>query len=165
MLHGAWRVTQQLPGYRQCSRHRPRRSPGCLCSCMLPCSVHSSSAQHRAVGNLWRGRNNFFLHHEIHRSPHAVLNNLHHHAERENKQKPNAKPPTWRAKCRRGKSPAGWRNAPALILRGGGGLSVLPVGRRTMNSRTRKSLEWFGPPERNTLLNCVMYSACLNLCA
>jgi hypothetical protein len=24
------------------------------------------------------------------------------------------RPPTWRAKCRRGKSPAGWRNAPAL---------------------------------------------------
>jgi hypothetical protein len=26
-------------------------------------------------------------------------------------------PPTWRAKCRRGKTPAGWRNAPTLILR------------------------------------------------
>jgi hypothetical protein len=39
---------------------------------------------------------------------------LHHHAEQENKQKPNAKPPTWRAKCRRGNSPAGWRSAPAL---------------------------------------------------
>jgi hypothetical protein len=24
------------------------------------------------------------------------------------------RPPTWRAKCRRGNSPAGWRNAPAL---------------------------------------------------
>jgi hypothetical protein len=24
------------------------------------------------------------------------------------------KPPTWRAKCRRGNSPAGWRNAPTL---------------------------------------------------
>jgi hypothetical protein len=26
-----------------------------------------------------------------------------------------------------------------------------------MNTRTRKSLEWFGPPERNTLLHCVFY--------
>jgi hypothetical protein len=59
---------------------------------MLPRSVHNSSAQCRAVGNLWRGRNNFFLHHEIHQSLGAVLNDLHHHAERENKQKPNAKP-------------------------------------------------------------------------
>jgi hypothetical protein len=36
--------------------------------------VHSSSARHWVVGNLWRGRNNF----------------LFHQAERENKQKPNA---------------------------------------------------------------------------
>jgi hypothetical protein len=58
--------------------------------CMLPCGVHSSSAQHRAIGNLWRERSSFFLHHEIHRSLSAVLNDLHHHAERGNKQKPNA---------------------------------------------------------------------------
>jgi hypothetical protein len=25
------------------------------------------------------------------------------------------------------------------------------------NSRTHKDLEWFGPPERNTLLHCGMY--------
>jgi hypothetical protein len=25
------------------------------------------------------------------------------------------------------------------------------------NSRTHKDLEWFGPPERNTLLHCEMY--------
>jgi hypothetical protein len=30
----------------------------------------------------------------------VVLNDLHHRAERENKKKPNVKPPTWRAKCR-----------------------------------------------------------------
>jgi hypothetical protein len=29
------------------------------------------------------------------------------------------------------------------------------------NSRTHKDLEWFGPPERNTLLHCEMY--CLSL--
>jgi hypothetical protein len=29
------------------------------------------------------------------------------------------------------------------------------------NSRTQKDLEWFGPPERNTLLHCEMY--CLSL--
>jgi hypothetical protein len=38
-------------------------------------------ARHRAVGNLWCGRSSFFLHHEIHRSLGAVLNDLHHHAE------------------------------------------------------------------------------------
>jgi hypothetical protein len=59
---------------------------------MLSCSVHSSRARHRTVGNLWRGRNNFFLYHKIHRSLGAVLNDLHHHAERKNKQKPNASP-------------------------------------------------------------------------
>jgi hypothetical protein len=26
-----------------------------------------------------------------------------------------------------------------------------------MNTRTRKSLDWFGPPERNILLHCVLY--------
>jgi hypothetical protein len=26
-----------------------------------------------------------------------------------------------------------------------------------MNTRTRKSLEWFGPLKRNTLLHCVLY--------
>jgi hypothetical protein len=26
-----------------------------------------------------------------------------------------------------------------------------------MNTRTRKSLEWFGSPECNTLLHCVLY--------
>jgi hypothetical protein len=57
---------------------------------MLPCGVQSSSARHRAVGNLRCGRSSFFLHHEIHQSLGAVLNDLHHHAERENKQ--NLKP-------------------------------------------------------------------------
>jgi hypothetical protein len=54
---------------------------------MLLCSVHSSSARHRAVGNLWRGRSSFFLHQEIHRSLGAVLNDLHHHAEQEKQAK------------------------------------------------------------------------------
>jgi hypothetical protein len=40
-----------------------------------------------------------------------MLNNLHHHAEQENKQKPRAYAPTWRAKCRRGKPLAKWQNA------------------------------------------------------
>jgi hypothetical protein len=37
------------------------------------------------------------------------------------------KPPTWRAKCRRGNSLAGWRNAPALNPKMRRGLSVLPI--------------------------------------
>jgi hypothetical protein len=32
-----------------------------------------------------------------------VLDDLDHGVKQENKQKPNAKPPTWCAKCRRGK--------------------------------------------------------------
>jgi hypothetical protein len=43
------------------------------------------------------------------------------------KQKPKAQTPTWRAKCRRGNSPAGWRNAPALNPKMRRGLSVLPA--------------------------------------
>jgi hypothetical protein len=43
-----------------------------------------------------------------------VLDDVDHGVEQKNKQKPNAKPPTWRAKCWRGNSPAGWQNAPAL---------------------------------------------------
>jgi hypothetical protein len=37
------------------------------------------------------------------------------------------RPPTWRAKCRRGNSPAGWWNAPALNPKMRRGLSVLHV--------------------------------------
>jgi hypothetical protein len=37
------------------------------------------------------------------------------------------KPPTWRAKCRRGNSLAGWQNAPALNPKMRRGLSVLPA--------------------------------------
>jgi hypothetical protein len=55
---------------------------------MLLCSVHSSSARHWAVGNPWRGRSSFLLHQEILQSLGVVLNDLHHHAEQENKQKP-----------------------------------------------------------------------------
>jgi hypothetical protein len=35
--------------------------------------------------------------------------------------------------------------------------------RKWENTRTHKDLEWFGPLERNTLLYCVMYWACMNL--
>jgi hypothetical protein len=61
---------------------------------------------------------------------------------------------------------AGWRSAPALNPEMRRGLSVLLVSRKNgMNTRTHKDLEWFGPPERNTLLHCVMYClrACMNL--
>jgi hypothetical protein len=56
------------------------------------------------------------------------------------------------------KSPAGWRNAHALNPKMKRGLIVLLVSRKNgKNTRTHKDLEWFGPPERNTLLHCVMY--------
>jgi hypothetical protein len=56
-----------------------------------------------------------------------VLDDVDHGVEQENKQKPNAKPPTWRTKCRRGDSLAGWRNALALNPKMRRGLSVLPA--------------------------------------
>jgi hypothetical protein len=37
------------------------------------------------------------------------------------------RPPTWHTKCRRGNSPAGWQNTPALNPKMRRGLSVLPV--------------------------------------
>jgi hypothetical protein len=55
---------------------------------------------------------------------------------------------------RRGNSLAGWRNAPALNPKMRRGLSVLPVYRET---NEHEDLEWFRPPERNTLLHCVLY--------
>jgi hypothetical protein len=56
------------------------------------------------------------------------------------------------------KSPAGWRNAPTQNPMMNRGLSVLPITElRDEHTRTRNSLEWFGPPERNTLLQCVLY--------
>jgi hypothetical protein len=63
-------------------------------------------------------------------------------------------------------SPAGWRIAPALNPKEMRGLSVLLTTRLAdQHTRARKVLEWFGPPERNTLLHCVMYclGACMNL--
>jgi hypothetical protein len=96
---------------------------------MLTCGVHCSSARHRAVGNLWCGRSSFFLHHEIHRSLGAVLNDLHHHAERENKQKPKAKAPYLVRQMSERKSPAGWWSALALNPKMRRGLSVLLVAR------------------------------------
>jgi hypothetical protein len=63
-------------------------------------------------------------------------------------------------------SPAGWRIAPALNPKERRGLSVL-LATRLVDQHTiaHKDLEWFGPPERNTLLHCVMYclGACMNL--
>jgi hypothetical protein len=63
-------------------------------------------------------------------------------------------------------SPAGWRIAPALNPKKRRGLSVLLVTRLVdQHTGAREGLEWFGPPERNTLLHCVMYysGACMNL--
>jgi hypothetical protein len=43
------------------------------------------------------------------------------------------------------------------------GLSILLVVRfGNEHTRTRKSLEWFGPPERNILLHCVSLSCVLD---
>jgi hypothetical protein len=63
-------------------------------------------------------------------------------------------------------SPARWRIAPTLNPKKRRGLSVLLVARLVdKHTRAREGLEWFGPPERNILLHCVMYClrACMNL--
>jgi hypothetical protein len=52
------------------------------------------SSRRRAVGGPWHGRRSLFLHQEILRSHGAVLDDLDHCVEQENRQKPNAKPPT-----------------------------------------------------------------------
>jgi hypothetical protein len=110
---GARRVVQQFSGRRQ----RPRRSPrlsGRLRRSVLSCRVHISGTWRWEVSSPWRGRSSFFLHQEVLWQGIMVLDDVDHGVEQENKQKPKAKPPTWRVKCRRGKSSAGWRNAPAL---------------------------------------------------
>jgi hypothetical protein len=54
--------------------------------------------------------------------------------------------------------PVGWRIAPALDPKKRRGLSVSLVTRLVdQHTGARKGLEWFGPPERKTLLHCVMY--------
>jgi hypothetical protein len=49
--------------------------------------VYDSSLRVRAVGHSWRGGCNILFHHEILQSFGAVLDDPHHHVERENKQK------------------------------------------------------------------------------
>ena len=48
---------------------------------------------------------------------------------------------------------AGWRNAPAYSPRGSTRGSAKLLGRSSLGARTQEhtDLEWFGPPERNTL--------------
>jgi hypothetical protein len=67
------------------------------------------------------------------------------------------KPPTWHAKCQRGNSSARWRNAPALNPKMRRDLVFCLLDGIEKNTRTHKDLEWFRPPERNTLLHCVLY--------
>ena len=63
--------------------------------------------------------------------------------------------PTDGAKCRGllGVPTAGWRNAPAYSPRGSTRGSAKLFGRSSLGARTQEhtDLEWFGPPERNTL--------------
>ena len=133
---------------------------------MLLHGVHGSSPRVGAVGHSWRGGCNLLLHHEILRSFGAVLDDPHHHAERGNKQKLEAWPLPGAPNVGEEISPAGWRIAPALNPKERRGLSVLLATRLVdQHTRAREGLEWFGPPERNTLLHCVMYclGACMNL--
>jgi hypothetical protein len=58
-----------------------------------------------------------FLHQEVLGRQVVVLDDLNHRVKQENRRKPKARSPTWRAKCWWENPPAGWQNAPALILR------------------------------------------------
>jgi hypothetical protein len=63
-------------------------------------------------------------------------------------------------------SPAGWRIAPALNPEERRGLSVMLATKLVdQHTRAHGGLEWFGPPERNTLLHCELYCsrACMSL--
>jgi hypothetical protein len=63
-------------------------------------------------------------------------------------------------------SPTGWWITPALNPKKRRGLSASLVTRPVdEHTRAREGLEWFGPPEHNNLLHCVMYClrACMNL--
>ena len=60
---------------------------------------------------------------------------------------------------------AGWRNAPAFSPRGSTRGSAKLLGRSSFRARTQEhtDLEWFRPPERNTLrLLCVVLLLCGN---
>jgi hypothetical protein len=63
-------------------------------------SVHSSSTGGRAIGASWHGGRCLFLHRKVLRNEVTVLDDLNHRVEQEDRWKPKAKPPTWRAKCR-----------------------------------------------------------------
>jgi hypothetical protein len=63
-------------------------------------------------------------------------------------------------------SPTGWRIAPALNPEERRGPSVLLAMRLVdQHTRAHEGLEWFRPPERNTLLHCELYCsrACMSL--
>jgi hypothetical protein len=124
--------------------------------------MHDSSPRVGAVGRSWRRGCNLLLHHEILRSFGVVLDDPNHHAERENKQKLEACPLPGAPNVGEEISPAGWRIAPALNPEERRGISVLLATRLVdQHTRAHEGLEWFGPPERNTLIHCVMY--CLEL--
>jgi hypothetical protein len=128
--------------------------------------VHGSSPRVGAVGHSWHGGCNLLLHHEIFQSFGAVLDDPHHHAERGNKQKLEAWPLSGAPNVGEEISLAGWRIAPALSPKERRGLSVLLATRLVdQHARAHEGLEWFGPPERNTILHCVMYclGACMNM--
>jgi hypothetical protein len=55
------------------------------------------------------------------------------------------------------KSPAGWRNAPALNPKMRRGLSVLPVRWKREEHKNTQGFRVVRPPECNTLLHFVMY--------
>jgi hypothetical protein len=151
-------VAQQLPGCGQRTRGGSR-CPGRLRRSMLPHRALSSSCPgHRSARGPRYGRGSL-LHGEILEDEVVVLDDVN-KWRRAGKISKNLKPRPYLARqMSERKSLAGWRSAPSLNPKMRRGLSVLLVVRfGNEHIGTRKSLVWsFGPPERNTLLHCVLY--------
>jgi hypothetical protein len=69
---------------------------------MLLGGVHSSSARHRAVGNLWCGRSNFFLHTKSTKVSARCSTICTIMLSEKISKNLKPRPPTWHAKCQRG---------------------------------------------------------------
>jgi hypothetical protein len=155
-------VAQQFSSRRQRCRRCPRWSPGRLRWCVLLHGIHGSSPR---VGWLGARGTEAATSCSITKSSEvSAWCSMIRTIMLSEKTSKNLKPSPLPSAPNVGEeiSPAGWRIAPALNPEERRGLSVLLATRLVdQHTRAHEGLEWFGPPERNTLLHCVMY--CLEL--
>jgi hypothetical protein len=117
----------------------------------------SCCTRHREVGGPRNGRGSLLLQHEVLEHEVLVLDDVDHGVEWENKQKPKARPLPG--------APNGGEEISGRVAEctcpksydeeGPKRFACYEIGDE--HTRTRKSLEWFGSPERNTLLHYVLY--------